>query len=168
MDRIDSTTGSSNLKNDRGRKITKKPGSFLGFFDAAEAPDKKITETNFAFYLSKAIDENASLENLLDNVHSIGEKLVERPFTSNIKEYKEAVRRFLAYIVKNTYSTDFEIVNRKDKVTKDWKPHQLEKIKVVDEKLEKLAFEILQNQGKQLNILKAVEEIEGILVDLMR
>ncbi len=41
------------------------------------------------------------------------------------------------------------------------------KIKVVDEKLEKLASYIVQSQKNQLTILKKIEEIEGILVDLM-
>ena len=166
MDRIDSATGSRNLRNDSGRKVNKKSGSFLGLLNTTEAPEK--TGVNFSFYLSQAVDENATLEDLLDDVHSIGEKLIEKPFISNIKEYKEAIKRFIAYIVKNAYSTDFEKVLKRDKKTNELKPDLLEKIRIVDEKLEKFALEILQNQGKQLNILKKVEEIEGILVDLMR
>jgi len=171
MDRIDSATGSSNLRNDRKKKIGKKPGTFFsGIFNTTQAPDTPSAEADFSFYLSAAIDENVSLETLLDNVHSIGEKLIEKPFIANIKEYKQAVRRFMAYVVKNTFLSESEI--EKKKYMKNGFPYVDEKkwtnIKVVDEKLEKLAFYILQNQKGQLTILKKIEEIEGILVDLMR
>jgi uncharacterized protein YaaR (DUF327 family) len=169
MERIDPTTGSPNLRNEKGKKVGKKTGSFLGFFDTTQAPDTNVAETDFSFYLSHAIDEDVSLETLLDDLHSIGEKLVEKPFISNIKEYKQAVRRFLAYVVKNTYTVDTEIAKKK---LKNGLPSMDEKkwtnIKVVDEKLEKLALYVLQNQKGQLTILKKIEEIEGILVDLMR
>ena len=174
MERIDSATGSHNLKNDRGKKVGKKPGhTFLGFFSATQAPDSVLTETDFSFYLSQAVDENVSLETLLDDVHSIGEKLVEKPFIANIKEYKQAVRRFLAYVVKNTFSVETEITKKKVKNDlnpdeRKWIDQQWINVKVVDEKLEKLALYILQNQKGQLTILKKIEEIEGILVDLMR
>ena len=169
MERIDPATGNRNLRNDSGKKVGKKQGSFLGFFDATQAPDASITETDFSYYLSYAVDENVSLETLLDDVHSCGEKLVEKPFISNIKEYKQAVRRFLAYVVKNAFSAESEI--NKKKYVKNGLPCVDEKkwtnIKIVDEKLEKLALYIVQNQRGQLTILKKVEEIEGILVDLM-
>ena len=176
MERIDSATGSSNLKNDRGKKVGKKQRSFLSFFNTTQALDAK-TETDLSFYLSYSIDENVSLETLLDDVHSIGEKLIEKPFIENIKEYKQAVRHFMAYIVKKTYSAESKIVKEteseiaKKMYTQKGNPDLIERkwvnIKVVDEKLEKLALYILQNQKGQLTILKKIEEIEGILVDLM-
>ena len=169
MERIDSATGSSSLRNDRGKKVGKKPGNFfLGFFNTTQAPD--AAEADFSFYLSFTDIENVSLETLLDDVHIIGEKLIEKPFISNIKEYKQAVRRFLGYVVKNAFSTTTEI--GKKKYIKNGTPYVDEKkwtnIKVVDEKLEKLALYIIQNQKGQLTILKKIEEIEGILIDLMR
>jgi len=169
MERIDPATGSSNLRNNRDKKVGKKSGTFLGFLNATQAADANISEADISFYLSYAIDENVSLETLLDDVHSIGEKLVEKPFISNIKEYKQAVRRFMAYVIKNAYSLEVEtgekryIKNGHHHID----PKKWTNIKVVDEKLEKLAIYILQNQKGQLTILKKIEEIEGILVDLM-
>ncbi|MCL2481212.1 MAG: YaaR family protein [Spirochaetaceae bacterium] len=169
MERIDSATGSPNLRNNRDKKIGKKSGSFLGFFNATQASEN-VSETDFSFYLSNAVDENATKESLLDDVHSIGEKLVEKPFASNIKEYRQAVKRFIAYVVKNAYSMETETGEKR--YIKNGNPSVKQflwtNIKVVDEKLEKLAISILQNQKGQLTILKRIEEIEGILVDLMR
>ncbi len=171
MERIDLTGSSPNLKNDKGKKVGRKSGNFIsGIFNTSQAAEANTTETDFSFYLSSVYDENISLETLLDDVHSSGEKLVEKPFISNVKEYKQAVRRFLAYVVKNTFSAETEI--EKKKYIKNGLPFVDEKkwtnIKIVDEKLEKLALYIIQNQRGQLTILKKIEEIEGILVDLMR
>ena len=161
MEKINSATGSRNLGSTREKKVGKKQESFLGFFNATETPES-VQGANFSF--SYAIDANVSLETLLDDVHSIGEKLVEKPFISNIKEYKQAVRRFLAYVINNAYSVESKIERRTLKRDeKKWI-----NIKVVDEKLEKLALCIIQNQKGQLTILKKIEEIEGILIDLMR
>jgi hypothetical protein len=41
-------------------------------------------------------------------------------------------------------------------------------IKVIDEKLERLALGILQTQKDQFDILARVDEINGLLVDLLR
>ncbi|MCL2706429.1 MAG: YaaR family protein [Spirochaetaceae bacterium] len=175
MEKIDPSTGTYNLRNDRGKKVGKKSGSFLGFFSATQAPDANVSETDFSFYLSAAVDENASQESLLDDVHSIGQKLIEKPFISNIKEYREAVKRFIAYVVKNAYSMEtkieektykkdgFDFKDENQKFQRIWT-----NIRVVDDKVEKLAIYTLQDQKDKLTILKRVEEIEGILVDLMR
>lgn len=168
MERIDPTGSSSLFRNDRGKKVGKKETSKIGgIFSFKETAE--TAESDFSFYLS-SLDEGIPLEELLDDIHTAGEKLVEKPFISNIKEYRQAVKRFLAYIVKNSYEAETEI--QKKKYVKNGVPYMDEKkwtnIKVVDEKLEKLAAYIIQNQKGQLTILKKIEEIEGILVDLMR
>ncbi|MDR0723663.1 MAG: DUF327 family protein [Endomicrobium sp.] len=167
MERVEFTSGNSGIKNDKEKKIGKKNKTgVLSLFGSALEP--KISD--FSFYLSSVIDENISLEELLDDVHQLGEKLIEKPFISNIKDYKKAVRRFLGYVVKNTFEAESKI--EKKQYFKNGNPHIDEKkwtnIKVVDEKLEKLALYIVQNQKGQLTILKKIEEIEGILFDLMR
>jgi uncharacterized protein YaaR (DUF327 family) len=40
-------------------------------------------------------------------------------------------------------------------------------IRVIDQRLEQLVTAVLQNQGKQLNILERVNEIRGLLVNLI-
>ena len=40
-------------------------------------------------------------------------------------------------------------------------------VKVIDKKLESLAAEVLKNQRDQIGILSAIEEINGLLVNLI-
>ncbi len=105
----------------------------------------------------------ARLEETLDQVHQLGEQLSNNPTLSGVKQYKEAVRKFLHLIVKGCYRIDEKtsskgILNRK----------KYTQIRVIDEKLERLAIEVMQGQREQLEILRRVDEIYGALVDLLQ
>lgn len=102
------------------------------------------------------------LEALLDDVHSLGERLKEKPLPDNIISYKNAVRSFVKYIVERTYavtvSTSGGSLLKRKKFTQ---------VQIIDQKLEQLAAGILSNQKDQLGLLGKIEEINGLLVDLM-
>jgi len=102
------------------------------------------------------------LESLLDDVHSAGDQLKDKPLPDNIVAYKNAVRSFIRYIVDRTYtvteSTSGGNILKRKKFTQ---------VQVIDQKLEQLAAGILSNQRPQLGLLEKIEEINGLLVDLM-
>jgi uncharacterized protein YaaR (DUF327 family) len=102
------------------------------------------------------------LESLLDDVHSAGDRLKEKPLPDNIVAYKSAVRSFVRYIVDRTYavteSTSGGNILKRKKFTQ---------VQVIDQKLEQLAAGILSNQRPQLGLLERIEEINGLLVDLL-
>jgi uncharacterized protein len=102
------------------------------------------------------------LEVLLDDVHSAGDALKERPLPDNIVAYKNAVRSFVKYVVDRAFavteSTSGGNILKRKKFTQ---------VQVIDEKLEQLAAGILSNQKSQLSLLGKIEEINGLLVDLM-
>ncbi len=107
-------------------------------------------------------DDDLTLEEMLDGVHETGEKLKEHPSVSLIREYKHAVGRFLKFVVENSLSLEervsgFNILKRK----------RFTIIKIIDEKLERLAAAVLTNQREQLEVLRRVDEINGLLVDLL-
>ncbi len=102
------------------------------------------------------------LEALLDDVHSKGDLLKEKPLPDNIVSYKNAVRSFVKYIVERTYTvtestSGGNILKRKKFI----------QVQIIDQKLEQLAAGILSNQRDQLGLLGKIEEINGLLVDLM-
>ncbi len=102
------------------------------------------------------------LEGLLDDVHSTGDALKERTHPDNIVAYKSAVRSFVRYVVDRSFTvterTSGGNVLRRKKFTQ---------VQVIDEKLEQLAAGILANQKNQLALLAKIEEINGLLVDLI-
>lgn len=102
------------------------------------------------------------IEGLLDDIHSLGERLVKEGSLSIIKEYKQAVKSFIQAVVRLSVkveerSSGVNVLNRK----------KFSLLKVVNEKLEKLAAGVLQTQYKQMEILRRLDEIHGLLVDLL-
>ena len=165
MERIELTGNNPFSRSRKGRKTEKKHSGFSIFSFSGE----KNKPDDFSVYLDGAVSSAVPLEELLDEVHQAGEKLIDKPFMASILEYKKAVRKFMAHIVSRAYTAETDTEVRK--YFKNGLPMVDEKkwvkIKVIDEKLEKLALYIVENQKSQLSILKRIEEIEGLLVDLM-
>jgi uncharacterized protein YaaR (DUF327 family) len=132
----------------------------------------------FKTVLGKAIDEargsegsgaigttdfsQAALEDLLDEVHETGDRLKENPSVDFVQAYKKAVRDFVHYVVERSFA-----VEQKTSGRSILKRNAYFRVSVIDESLEKLAAEILRNQRDNLEILRRVDEINGMLVDLL-
>lgn len=104
-----------------------------------------------------------TLQILLDDIHAAGDDLKAKPFPDQIKKYKSAVRNFLHYVVENSYTAEERIsginILKRKKFTL---------IQVVDKKLEQLAAGILAGQTTQLELLSRLDEIAGLLVNLLQ
>ncbi len=129
----------------------------------------------FRTVLGKAIDEAGAgkaaggpegfsqegLDALLDEVHEAGDRLKENPTVDLVQAYKKAVRDFLHYVVERSFA-----VEQKTSGRNILKRNVYFRVSVIDGALEKLAAEILRNQRDNLEILRRVDEINGMLVDL--
>ncbi len=144
------------------RKLEKKPGTAkktLAFGRLLETAQKAEDLSALA---DIPFSELAATE-LLDSVHVSGDALKKDASKDNIKAYKKAVRDFIHYVVESVYETREQssgrnILKRKKFTT----------ITVIDEKLERFAADIMSGQRDKLDILGRLEEIHGLLVDLLR
>jgi len=118
-----------------------------------------------------------SVNILMDEVRNTGDILRSRPFPEEIMRYKQAVRNFMNYVVKNSYSVEHEegIPNflRPGFSGRRGTPEAMKgklytKIQVVDKKLEDLAAMLLSGQKQQMELVSRLEEIRGLLVDLLQ
>ena len=145
----------------RRKEDEKKAGKGKGLFRAVlgqavdEARGAGASSAPSAF-------STADLEALLDRVHETGDALKENPSVDLVQGYKKAVRDFVHYVVERSFA-----VEQKTSGRNILKRNAYYRISVIDESLEKLAAEILRNQRDNLEILRRVEEINGMLVDLM-
>ncbi len=167
MDKIGALGGGVYPRRDRDKKKVKDKGKTLSAFSAAlrgvEESSDAITPLGEA-HLSDGDD--ASFEFLLDDLHQLGERLKQAPSMSAVLEYKRAVKEFLRYVVTHTLETEEQAGVRFANPLKQQKKYTL--IKVIDQRIEQLAAGVIQNQRQQLDMLKAVDEIYGLLVDLLR
>jgi len=116
--------------------------------------------------ISSIDNPDLPLEEILDEIHEMGEQLSQAPTMSAVLEYKKAVRQFVQYVV----SRGLELVEQEG--VKFANPMKKQKkytiVRILDQKLESLAAQILQNQKSRLDILAAVNEIHGLMIDLLR
>jgi len=118
-----------------------------------------------------------TLDFLMDEVRSTGDALRGRPFPEEILRYKRSVRNFIHYVVKNGFELSHETgipkflkANYKGPRGTPEAMKQLgyTKIRVIDERLETLAAMLLSSQKQQIEIASRLEEITGLLVDLLQ
>ncbi|MBI9109061.1 MAG: DUF327 family protein [Spirochaetales bacterium] len=164
MERIDSL-GSRNRyrKSDKDKNKVDKGQSSPGIFQSYVESE---TLTANAVRGIEAFDEDSDLEDLLDDVHQQGERLINDPSFSSIDSYKQSVRNFIHYVLKQAVRVESIEGAKFNRFKPSNKQKRYTLISVIDDKLDKLAAGILLNQGRQLNLLAKVEEINGLLVDL--
>jgi uncharacterized protein YaaR (DUF327 family) len=149
--------------------------------------DKKEFSSLFDDLRGKTADELGPLRDLpvseetlnllMDDVRSSGDVLLSRPLPEEIMRYKQAVRNFINYVVQNAYAIEHE-----KGIPKFLKPgytgprgtpdamsqKQYTKIQVIDKKLEDLAAMLLSGQKNQMKVIAGLEEIRGLLIDLLQ
>jgi len=120
-------------------------------------------------------DDSVNL--LMDEVRDAGDRLKSRPLPDEIMRYKLAVRNFINYVVQNCYSRETEagIPNlmkptyRGPRGTDEaMKRNKYVSIQVIDKKLEDLAAMLLSSQARQMELVSRLEEIRGLLIDLLQ
>ncbi len=102
---------------------------------------------------------------LKDRLDEAGDALSESANSQTFEAYKKAVGQFVKFIQKNNY--ELEEHKRKGINRRTGKPFEPRiQIRVIDEKLEQLSYDIWYNHLDRLNLLKKVHEINGLVVDL--
>jgi len=95
-------------------------------------------------------------------VYSTGNDLRKNQTSEEVQKYKKAVRNFINFVVKTCF--DVERYESSRSIKKRKKFFQIE---IIDKKLEKLATEVLINQRDQIAFLAKIDEINGLLIDLI-
>ncbi len=163
MDRLGLVGGlySSARFKERKKKIREKSGilSFRRELKGAE-DSQRLDSLEFS-----GTSAQQKVELLLADVESMGESLKRDSSLVNLQNYKRAVRSFYSHIISQSYKANPE-EGRIDRQSMARKQYTL--IAVIDKNLEKLGAEVIRAQKDQLLILERMEEIHGLLVDLMR
>lgn len=82
----------------------------------------------------------------------------------SFKAYRKAIGDLIRFIVHTNYEVKMNIRRRP---SKRFKTEKFYLIQVVDEKIDSLAADILSNHLETMQILVRIDEINGILVDLL-
>jgi uncharacterized protein YaaR (DUF327 family) len=150
-------------------------GQKLGFSSLLEQTREEAAEE--LGELRDLLPSREVAEKLLDDVRSAGDDLRNRPFPQEILHYKKVVRDFIHYVVENGLTVDAQIgipkYLRPGYRGRRGAPDSQERtvhhvIQVVNQELEEMAARLLSEQLSQLELLARLEEINGLLVDLLQ
>lgn len=107
---------------------------------------------------------------LKDEVDIAGDNLAASPDLEQIENYRKKLGNFLKYVSRNNYEVLTYTRKYKGRPLLDrktGKPAYYVQIQVINEKLAQLTEDLVYNHRKNINILARVEEINGLIVDLM-
>ena len=128
-------------------------------------PGKSETgsEINFNSILETKIeiDNQFTIEELLDSIDKQAKRFIDNQSLIELNKYKEAIKEILTFISKNGMKS--EVLRRRRSSRKA----DFLIIKEIDNKLLELSKHITGPGNKAFNILKQMEEIRGLVFDLI-
>lgn len=121
-------------------------------------------EGDFKFVLASSIEEAELADRLnlmMQEIVMQGDKLVKRMDVRDMKQYRMLIKNFMNEIVNRTHKFSREnFLDRKGR-------HRVYGIiRLVDEKLDELATELVKDEKDRLAILARVDEIRGLILDI--
>jgi uncharacterized protein len=121
---------------------------------------KKTGDFSDAFDMANRNQSEQQLQQMLIDIEKLGGKLVKTQSLADAKQFRNKVREYLSYIIKNTYSL------KTDTSTFSYGVHM--RVEVIDQKLEELTKDLIENQKGAIDLADRVEEIKGLLVDVKK
>jgi len=149
----------------QAEKDKKKLNKFKQILRSVLPEAQPESEADLLERLSKLPQEEA-ISLLQDAVRSAGDMLRTRQNPETILEYKQAVKNFIGYVAREAYTVTTRTQLRRDK-SNHLQPRSFTQIIIINEKLDKFAGELLYDQKNQLFILERLEEIYGLIIDLI-
>jgi len=131
--------------------------------NTSEKKTRRSSTSSFMNSYSQAERDNQDeyVKKKLKDIDDKAELLKNRMDMMDFMEYKNIIKEFLSYIVKNSheYSQESKMSRRGD-----FRVFGI--IKKIDEELEKMANEFLKEKTDRLEIIKSISDIQGLLVDV--
>ncbi|MCR5791854.1 MAG: YaaR family protein [Lachnospiraceae bacterium] len=130
---------------------------------ATEAPQE--TDGAFKFTLISRIEEEGLQERLslmMQDIVQEGKKLAKHMDIRDMRHYRQLIKDFMNEIVSRSHK-----FSRENFLDKRGRHRVYGMVKLVDKNLDELAEELLKDEKDHLSILAKINEIQGILLDII-
>ena len=104
----------------------------------------------------------ARLAELKKEIDEQGQRLADRVDVRELEKYRRLIREFLDEIVSNGYT-----FSREDAYASRGRHRYIATVQIVDEKLDALGKEVIKEHADKIEILNKIDDIRGLLLDLM-
>ena len=133
-------------------------------FNEANAVKERSFREDFQFTLKRLSDEGLAerLHTLITNISVQGKRVAEHVDFGELKIYREMITSFINEVV--THSHEF---SRENFLDRRGRHHVYGIVKLVNKELDELARELLKSEKNSLAILDKIDEIHGLLLDMI-
>ena len=104
----------------------------------------------------------ARLHEMKKNIDDQGKLLADKVDVKEFEKYRRLIREFIDEIVSNGYT-----FSKEDAFAAKGRHRYVATIKIVDEKLDELGKQVMEENADQIEILSKIDDIRGLLLDLM-
>ena len=130
------------------------------------APQQTVHESDgtFKFMLASNIEEAELAQRLnlmMEEIVMQGDKLVKRMDVRDMRRYRSLIKEFMNEIVNRSHK-----FSRENFLDRRGRHRVYGIIRLVDEKLDELAQELVKDEHDKISILAKVGEIRGLLLDI--
>ncbi|MBQ0051852.1 MAG: YaaR family protein [Treponema sp.] len=140
-----------------------KKTSFASAFQKSQETAQLLSEGLPAEIAGMETEEAVNF--LKDAMDTAGDELKNFQSLENMEKYRKKVSQFMRYMVKTNYNFINTKAERKLRNGRVIKP--LYQVEVIDQKLNQLTSDMLYMHSKNLNLLARLEEINGMIIDLL-
>lgn len=126
--------------------------------------DQKI-DKGFRFTLLSQIEEGDlqdTLKAMVEDIMAQGDKLSKHMDIRDVRVYRTMISDFLGEVVANSHK-----FSRDNFLDKKGRHRVYGIVRVVNQKIDELARELIRSEADHLEILEKVGEIEGLLLDIV-
>jgi uncharacterized protein YaaR (DUF327 family) len=128
-------------------------------------PNAPAPSEAFEFTLMSKIEDTALQEKLAGLVGEItdeGKKIAKHMDVRDMKQYRSLIRAFMNEVVSRSHK-----FQRENFLDKRGRHRVYGMIKLIDENLDELTAELLKEEKDHLLILSKIDEIRGLLLDIL-
>lgn len=135
----------------------------LSAVNISRAVDKKAVKDTFKMKMEELEQEEIrkDLKVLYDKIEIQTNKLEDKLFIDDLINYKKLVKEFLNLTVNNSH-----IFFKESSLDRRGRHRIYSLVKKVDQELDELTKDFLDIENNRLNILKRLDDIKGILMDI--
>lgn len=130
------------------------------------ASKREVTSgEDFKFTLLGKIEEQdlkTKLEGMISDITEQGDKIAKHMDIKDMKKYREMVKDFMNEVVSHSHK-----FSRENFLDKRGRHRVYGIVKLVDQNLDELAQELLKEEKSHLNILGRIDDIRGLLLDMI-
>ncbi len=125
----------------------------------------EVSDKGFKFTLLASIEKDElrqKLEGMIDEISELGDKIAKHTDVKDMRLYRNKIKTFMNEVVSSSHS-----FSRENFLDSRGRHRVYGIIRLVDENLDGLTRELLQEEKNHIKILDKVDEIRGLLLDMI-